>query len=871
MSKASQAQMDAQTPGAPGSSNGSPKGRGGKKQSLPLRRELPQAPARGNKVARKATPATPPSKQSARKREAAPPKKSPAQKAEPAAAPAVIPAGADVADLADLAMVIIGKPEQPTDDVETTAASVAETMPAPISAPGTAPAAPVVEFSATPPPVSPSLPLVTPAMHDSAAVQLPQESGTGVRVNETLGQQPPAHSPPTQPVLPTQRWTPPPEPEAPPAMSEPARLPTIRSIPQEEPLAKPPQPLSASPTTPAQTIPIAPTEPPAHPRDEQQPLLFEIAWEVCWQLGGIYTVLRSKAATMLARWGDRYCLIGPYNPNTAAVEFEEQPTEGYIRTTLDKLRNSGIHAHYGRWLIPGRPRVILLDYRDRYQSLGSDKYFVWKDHGITIDPSDGETNEVVAFGFTVAEFFRILCETVTDRRILAHFHEWMGGMAVPRIAHLRLPMATVFTTHATLLGRYIAGDSPEFYNHLPFIDPDFEAKKYLIYPRFQIERAAAHASTVFTTVSDVTATEAAKLLGRAPDGILPNGINIQRFAALHEFQNLHRQYKERIHEFVMGHFFPSYSFDLDNTLYFVTSGRYEYRNKGMDMYIEALWRLNQRLKALSDRPTVVAFNITRAPTKNVNVGVLQNQSMFEELRGTCRDVQEQMGRRLFEAVVRGRMPMPQELLGDDAGVRLKRAMHAWRSGRQPAIVTHDLMDDAGDPVLQHLRHRGMFNSADDPVKMVFHPQFVTATSPLINLDYEQFVRGCHMGIFPSYYEPWGYTPMECVALGVPAVTTDLSGFGAYVERHVPDNEEQGILVLNRRTKSFAQSADDLAEFLFRFCQLNRRRRIELRNKVERLSELFDWSNLIKHYHEAHDMALDRVGARHVGKLELRLV
>jgi glycosyltransferase involved in cell wall biosynthesis len=142
---------------------------------------------------------------------------------------------------------------------------------------------------------------------------------------------------------------------------------------------------------------------------------------------------------------------------------------------------------------------------------------------------------------------------------------------------------------------------------------------------------------------------------------------------------------------------------------------------------------------------------------------------------------------------------------EDAQVRLKRALHAWRSHRQPVVVTHDLADDANDPVLKHVRHRGLFNAGDDPVKVVFHPQFVTATSPVINLDYEQFVRGCHMGIFPSYYEPWGYTPMECVALGLPAITTDLSGFGAYAERHVPNHDEQGVVVLNRRTRSFDQT------------------------------------------------------------------
>ncbi len=628
------------------------------------------------------------------------------------------------------------------------------------------------------------------------------------------------------------------------------------------------------PTTPSMPVPTPVQHDDLAPLDAAQPetppLLFEVGWEICWQLGGIYTVLRTKAPAMQSRWGDRYCLIGPYNPATAAIEFEERPTEGFIREVLDQLRDAGMPCHYGHWLVTGRPRVILLDYRARYGSLHVDKYLMWKDHGISTVANDGEVNEVVAFGFAVTEFFRILCNVQPGRRILAHFHEWMGGVAVPRIAHLKYPVATVFTTHATLLGRYLASDDPDFYQHLPYVDPDAAATHYNIYPRFAIERAAAHAATVFTTVSEVTSHEAEKLLGRSPDAILPNGINIQRFAALHEFQNLHREYKERIHEFVMGHFFPSYPLDLDRTLYVFTSGRYEYRNKGMDLFIEAMHRLNWRLKSLSDRPTVIAFIITRAATRSVNVGTLQSQSMFEDLKNICEDVERAMGRRLVHAAATGRLPSHQELLPEDAQVRLKRAMHAWRSSRQPTIVTHDLVDDANDPVLKHLRYRGLFNAADDPVKIVFHPEFVTATSPLLNLDYEQFVRGSHLGIFPSYYEPWGYTPMECIALGVPTVTTDLSGFGAYVERQVRDSEDRGILVLKRRSRSFDECASDLAEYLFRFAQLNRRQRIELRNNVERSGEMFDWSVLASHYHDAHELALERTSAV-PGRVEVRLV
>jgi glycogen(starch) synthase len=245
--------------------------------------------------------------------------------------------------------------------------------------------------------------------------------------------------------------------------------------------------------------------------------------------------------------------------------------------------------------------------------------------------------------------------------------------------------------------------------------------------------------------------------------------------------------------------------------------------------------------------------------------------MFDELRNTCADQQAIMGEALFRAATTGRLPTINELLPADSIVRLKRAMHVWRSSRWPTIVTHDLADDANDPVLKHLRHRGLFNAADDPVKVVFHPEFVTATSPLISLDYTDFVRGCHLGVFPSYYEPWGYTPMESVALGIPAVTTDLSGYGAYVQRHIDHAREQGIVVLNRRSQSFDAAADDLTRYLLEFIALNRRQRIELRNKVERLGELFDWSALASHYHEAHDLALDRTGGVKPGAFELRVV
>jgi len=624
-------------------------------------------------------------------------------------------------------------------------------------------------------------------------------------------------------------------------------------------------------------VPAAPVEPIERPAptpdySSRPPLFFECGWEVCWQLGGIYTVLRTKARAMQERWGDRYCLIGPYNPATAAGEFEEMPSEGLVRQGLDRLREQGIPCHYGRWLVPGRPRVILLDYRARFHRLAQDQYLMYADHGISLNPADGECNDVVAFGFTVTEFFRAMTQVAPGQRLLAHFHEWMAGVALPRIAHEKLPVSTVFTTHATLLGRYLAGDNANFYDHLAYFDPDKEAAKYQILPRHLIEKASAHSATVFTTVSNITAVEADKLLGRNPDAVLPNGIDIRRFESPHEFQHKHNEVKATLHKFVMGHFFPSYSFDLDRTLYFFTSGRYEYRNKGIDVYVEALHRLNQRLKQTNNPPTIVSFIITKAPVKSINVDVLQNQARMSELKKYCEELQTEIGRRIFMASATGRDLMRGDLIDEEVQIQLKRFTHAMRQYRQPLIVTHDLWDDAGDPTLRHLRHRNLLNAVDDPVKVVFHPQFVTATSPLIGLDYDQFVRGCHLGVFPSYYEPWGYTPMECIASGVPSVTTDLSGFGSYVQEHVDRPHEHGITVVHRRNKSFDNAADELADFMMYFVSLSRRQRIELRNRTESFADQFDWEQLSRHYHLAHDLALHRTsGQQQSGRVDVRLV
>jgi glycogen(starch) synthase len=582
------------------------------------------------------------------------------------------------------------------------------------------------------------------------------------------------------------------------------------------------------------------------------PLLFEIAWEVCAQQGGIYTVLRSKAPTAVRRWAERYWLVGPYQEYSAKVELEEQPATGIVGAAIDDLQTRGARVHSGRWLVTGRPQVLLIDARGYRRSIAEMKYFLWKDLNMASPGGDRDYDEVVRFGYAVADFLAALRGRCGP--LIAHFHEWQGGAALPLLAHRGVDIATVFTTHATLVGRALSNASAELYEHLSEIDGGAVATRYGFHHRHQIECAAAHAADVFTTVSDITGAEAARFLGCRPDVLLPNGLNVERFAAPHEFQVLHQRAKEHIHEFVMGHFFPSYTFDLDRTLYVFTAGRYEYRNKGMDVFVEALHRLNERLKCEQASVTVVAFIITRGWYRAPNVETLNRQAMFHELRAACESIKEDMGRRLFHAVASGDLPKIDDLLDEYATVRLKRLMHRWRQGPPPTIVTHDLHDDAGDPVLRHLRHRNLLNQAGDPVKVVFHPEFITAESPILGMEYDHFVRGCHVGVFPSYYEPWGYTPMECVVRGVPAITSDLSGFGGYVMEHFPDHDANGLMVARRRNVPAEVTIEMVTNWLHDLTRMSRRDRIQMRNRVEAYAEHFDWSNLIRYYRVARERA-----------------
>ncbi|XP_028034904.1 glycogen [starch] synthase isoform X1 [Bombyx mandarina] len=604
---------------------------------------------------------------------------------------------------------------------------------------------------------------------------------------------------------------------------------------------------------------------------------FECAWEVANKVGGIYTVIRSKAFVSTEEMGDNYCLLGPYKEQCARTEVEEGefPSDSPLLTAVNAMRSKGYKLHTGTWLVDGNPQIVLFDIGSGAWQLDANKQELWDTCSVGIPHLDVEANDAVILGFMVAQFISEFREAVEGRggvpaRVVAQFHEWQAGtgLIVLRVRHV--DVATVFTTHATLLGRYLCAGNTDFYNNLDKFSVDEEAGKRQIYHRYCMERAASHMAHIFTTVSDITGYEAEYLLKRKPDIITPNGLNVKKFSALHEFQNLHALAKDKIHEFVRGHFYGHFNFDLDKTLYFFIAGRYEFGNKGADIFIEALARLNHYLKSSGSEVTVVAFLIFPAKTNNFNVESLRGHALTKSLRDTIQHVQQRVGARMYDVCLRGHVPEPTELLLKEDTVRLKRCIYALQRDGLPPVTTHNVVDDWSDPVLNSIRRCELFNTVNDSVKVIFHPEFLTSTNPLFGLEYEEFVRGCHLGVFPSYYEPWGYTPAECTVMGIPSITTNLSGFGCFMQEHIADPMSYGIYVVDRRYISLEGSVQQLAQYMYDFTKMSRRQRIIQRNRTERLSDLLDWRNLGIYYRQARARALRTVYPEYVDHADVQL-
>ncbi len=589
-----------------------------------------------------------------------------------------------------------------------------------------------------------------------------------------------------------------------------------------------------------------------------KPFLFEVSWEVCNKVGGIYTVLKSKAGHMKAHFKENYLLVGPYFSEKNQVEFDEKPAPEPFKAIFNKLRERGIICHFGRWLISSSPNVILVDFSGFISNTNDIKARFYERFGIDSLGSDYyDYDEPIVWGVAAAELIDTFKQFNPEAMVVVHCHEWLSAGTGLSLKERGSDAKIVFTTHATVLGRTLAGIDPDFYKKLDNINPNEEARKYGIHTKHQTEAAMAQNSDAFTTVSEITAMEAGAFLGRKPDAILPNGLDLSTFPTFEEISIKHKIFKRRIKEFVEYTIFPYYTFNLEDTVIFFTASRYEFHGKGLDVYIKALGKLDRALTKDHKSKTVVNFFwVPNSGVRGINPEVLESKTYFEDIKESIISELPEIEERLLYRVLAGKKIIKSDLFSEQTLRDLKRKIKRFKKSGSPKLCSH-LIDEANDPIMQGFKANNLTNSKENAVKVFLYPIYLTGADGVLDLNYYECIQGCQFGIFPSFYEPWGYTPVEAAALGAITLTTDLSGFGRYVLSNFGDKVNKGIYVLPRFNYDDEKFVDILAKALYKFVTFSRAERIENKMEAKKLSNQCNWSKLITYYFKIYEKVLRR--------------
>ena len=595
--------------------------------------------------------------------------------------------------------------------------------------------------------------------------------------------------------------------------------------------------------------------------DAKGDVCFEVSWEVCNKVGGIYTVVQSKILPMQAHYGQNYALIGPYFPKKVYGIFEEQLPPDECKRALEVLRAEGIEVHYGTWLTQGSPRVFLIDFTKFSARKNDIKKNLWDWFQIdSLFTEWFDFDEPAVWSYAVGRLIEELSKEYANKKVVAHFHEWLAGAALLYLRHQNAKVATVFTTHATTLGRSLAMQERDIYEALVKIDSDKEARALgpSVWAKHVLEKQSAKNAHVFTTVSEVTAMEAEHFLGRKPDVLLFNGLNIAKFPTFEEASVKHQLFKNRIKQFLMVYFFPYYSFDIDNTLIYFLAGRYEFHDKGVDVFIKALAKLNQQLKKERCTKTIVAFFWIPGNVKAIRPEILESKTFVKDVQDTLQDAHEDIHSRLLYLMLTGKEVSTDSLLNSDFVQELRPKLKRIKREGLPPVTTHELYDEQDDLIVRALRDVGLENAKDDPVKVIFYPIYLSGADGLLDTSYYESMQGAHLGVFPSYYEPWGYTPLEAAALGVSSVTTDLAGFGRYLCAECKQGPYPGVFVLPRFKKSEDEIVTALTQMMSRFAHFSPKERVENKMTAQQIAATADWKNFIERYIEAHNLAIEKL-------------
>lgn len=540
--------------------------------------------------------------------------------------------------------------------------------------------------------------------------------------------------------------------------------------------------------------------------------IFEVSWEVCNLVGGIYTVLSTKAKTLQKLNKDKVIFIGPDiwkdTPSPYFIE-DNKVTKGWLE---QKQLPFDLKVRTGRWDIPGKPIVILVDFTPLYNHKNELYKLMWDLYGVDSMPAYGDYDEASAFAWASALVIEnyYLYINGSKHNVVAHFNEWTTAMGLLYIKHFVPGIATLFTTHATSMGRSIAGNNKPLYDYLNGYNGDQMAQELNMVSKHSVEKRAAQNADCFTTVSDITAKECSQLLERTPDVVTPNGFERNFVPAKGELTIKRQEAREKllnIAKNLIG-YTPS-----DDAFLIATSGRYEYRNKGIDMFVDAIGRIAQRYDINRE---IIAFVMSPGWVDTPRADLLER--MLENKEYTTP---------LFDP-----------------------------------IVTHNLHNYDSDNVINQMHWLGLSNHRDSKVKIIFIPSYLTGNDGLLNMRYYDVLVGMDATAFPSYYEPWGYTPLESVAFGIPTITTQLSGFGQWVLSHEANTlTKTGVKVLQRYDNNFISTSQQLADAIVEMSKMSKKDKNTIDRAATKLAAEAEWKNFIVYYEQAYEIALQRMQER----------
>jgi len=540
--------------------------------------------------------------------------------------------------------------------------------------------------------------------------------------------------------------------------------------------------------------------------------IFESSWEVCNKVGGIYTVLSTRAKTLQEMLKDRIIFIGPdFWESSESPYFKEDPSLFAEWQWLAK--EQGIHVRVGRWTVPGEPIAILVDFKPYFEKKNEIYTWLWEQYKVDSLHAYGDYDEASMFsyaaGLVVESFYKHFLSK--KQKVVYHANEWMCGLGALYINNKVPEIATIFTTHATSIGRSIAGNQKPLYDYLFAYNGDQMAEELNMQSKHSIEKQTAWNVDCFTTVSDITANECVELLDKPVDVVLPNGFDnsfVPKAAAFNKKRKLARKKMLQVANALLGENLG------DDTIILSTSGRYEFRNKGIDVFVEAMNRL---LRDRDLKKKVLAFIIV--------------PGWVGEPR---KDLQERL---VSELPYDTPLEVPQ--------------------------ITHWLHNMGHDNVLNMMKYYDMHNRHEDNVKVIFVPDYLDGSDGIINLTYYDVVLGNDLCVYPSYYEPWGYTPLEAVAFKVPCITTDLAGFGLWANKEFGHNGEltDGVKVIHRTDYNYSEVADYIKDTVAQFSAMSKTEVDACRKAAENLSKKALWKEFIQFYCKAYDIALQKAEAR----------